>query len=202
MKDFVELENEFQNTQGDALSIIRFFEKNKADIDYLDDTTEPSNGFKLKLFGDYGVSLAMSGNTIKALSVLDEFMPKFEKDLEDYDEEYKMSSYYELLLWTYGYTLHDVKRYQDAETVFSKLVKLYPDNTKYKKWLAASKTNRFSTIRQTLWTSCFILLAIDILFEKSMEPGLNNAFWLTVGLTIISTLILELYIYVTRKRFE
>ncbi|MGC1242586.1 MAG: hypothetical protein WA874_13430 [Chryseosolibacter sp.] len=202
MKDFVELENEFSDVKGDTLSTIRFFESNKKDIDNLDASYGQNRSFRLTLYGSYGISLAISGNTNKALTILDAFIPTFEKDLESYDDEYVKSPFYESLLWTYGYTLHDAKRYPDSELVFAKLIKLYPDNTKYKKWLAASKLNRYSTIRQTLWTACFLLLAIDILFQKSMEQGLSNAFWITVALTIITTLSLELHIYIIKKKNE
>lgn len=202
MKDLVELENEFEDVKGDSLSIIRFFENNRDDIEYLDASIEPGKSFKSKLYGDYGLSLAVSGNTNKALKILDAFVPSFEKELENYSDEHKTLPYYELLLWTYGYTLHDVERYHDAETVFAKLVEFYPDNSKYKKWLAASKTNRYSKIRHMLWIGCFILLAIDFLFEKGMAQGAKNAFWIMVGLTIILTLSLELYTYIINKRHE
>ena len=202
MKDFVELQNEFSDVKGDTLSTIRFFESNKKDIDNLDDAYGQNRSFRLTLYGSYGISLAISGNTNKALTILDAFIPTFERDLESYDDEYVKSPFYESLLWTYGYTLLDANRYTDAQLVFSKLIKLYPDNTKYKKWFAASKINRYSTIRQTLWTACFILLAIDILFEKSMGQGLSNTFWITVALTIITMLSLELHILLIKKKNE
>ena len=200
MKDFVELENEFSEVKGDARSTIRFFENNKKDIDNLADSYEQNKSFKLTLYGSYGMSLAVNGNTGKAITILDSLLPSFEKDLETYDDDYAKSPFYESLLWIYGYTLLEAKRYTDAESTFAKLTMLYPDNTKYRIWLAASKTNRFSTIRQTLWTACFIFLAIDILLEDSMHQTLSKAFWITVAMTLFTILSLELYIYIIKRQ--
>lgn len=201
MKDFVELENEFDNVKGDSLATIRYFEKNKEAIDYLDDSVVSNRSFKLKLYGDYGIGLAVSGNINKALTVLDDYIPAFEKESEE-DQELLSSPYYEHLLWTYGYSLHDAKRFKDAERVFNKLLKQHPDNSKYKNWFVASKTNRHSTIKQALWTACFLLLATDFLFGKDMGLRLKALFWITAAITLTSVLSLELYHHFIKRKFE
>ena len=202
MKDSVQLENEYEHLKGDPLAVVRFFEKNKDDIELLDESQMSVRHFKLTLYGDYGISLAVNGNIHKAIPVLEELIPAFEREAEKYDRELETSAYYEKMLWAFGCSLHEAKRYQEAQRIFDKLVKYYPDNTKYKKWFVTAKANRLSAARQSLWVACFAFIVIDFLFNKDMGEAMKNLFWITAVIILFVTLSLELYIYLIRKKYS
>jgi hypothetical protein len=77
--NFEELQEELFKVKDDSLAFIRYFERNSDDIEKLDDSDGEQKFFKLKMNGDYGLCLANSGNTVKAIKVLEKFIPKFEQ---------------------------------------------------------------------------------------------------------------------------
>ena len=197
---FETLEEEYLKVKDDSLSFIRFFESNSDAIEKLDDSDEEEKGFKLRLHGDYGLCLANSGTAEKAVKVLETFIPMFEKESGLTETELVTAPYYEHLLWAFGSSLYYTDKVDETEKTFERLVKMRPDNQKYKNWLKGTKEKRFSKIRKGLYVSVFVWLAIDILFIKSMDIGLKGFFLLSGAIVLGATVILEIHVYLLKRR--
>lgn len=200
--DFKKLEKEFFKVKDDSLAFIRYFESNSDAIEKLDDNDEEQKGFKLKMNGDYGLCLANSGSTEKAIKILGTFIPKFEKESGLSHSELLKATYYEHLLWAFGSSLFYTDKIDDAENIFERLVKMQPDNQKYKNWLRATKEKRFSKLKTGLYISVFTWLVIDILFIRSMGSELKGIFLMTGAGVACGIITLETYLFVLRKRFR
>jgi hypothetical protein len=193
------LETEFLKVKDDSLSFIRFYENNIDAIEKLDHNDEEQKGFKLKMNGDYGLCLASSGSTEKAVKVLAVFIPKFEKEAGLTEIELATTPYYEHLLWAFGSSLYYTDKVDETEKIFERLIKMQPDNQKYKNWLKETKEKRFSKIRKGLYISVFGWLAINLLFYKSFDIGLRGIFLLGGAFIFSATFILEIYIYLLKR---
>ncbi len=200
--DFKKLENEFFKVKDDSLAFIRYFESNSDAIEKLDDNDEEQKGFKLKMNGDYGLCLAGSGSTDKAIKVLATFIPRFEQESGLNDTDLLKAAYYEHLLWAFGSSLYYTDKVDETEKIFERLVKMQPDNQKYKNWLRSTKEKRFSKLKKGLYISVFTWLFIDILFIRSMDSGLKGIFLMSGAGVVCGTIILEAYLFVLRKRFR
>jgi hypothetical protein len=196
---FDKLETEFLKVKDDSLAFIRFFESNSDAIEKLDDSDEEQKGFKLKMNGDYGLCLANSGTTEKEVKVLETFIPRFEKESGLTQTELVTTPYYEHLLWAFGSSLYYTDKINETEKTFERLVKMQPDNQKYKNWLKGTKEKRFSKFRKVLYVSFFAWLAIDVLFIKSMDIGLKGIFLLSGAIVLGATVVLEIYVFLLKR---
>lgn len=196
---FKKLETEYIKVKDDSLAFIRFFEGNSDAIEKLDDSDEEQKGFKLKMNGDYGLCLANSGATEKAVKILETFIPKFEKESGLTETELLTTPYYEHLLWAFGSSLYYTDKVNETEKTFERLVKMQPDNQKYKNWLKGTKEKRFSKFRKGFYVSVFVWLAVDILFIKSMDIELKGVFLLTGAIVLGATVILEIYVFLLKR---
>jgi hypothetical protein len=142
---------------------------------------------------------ANSGTTEKAVKVLTTFIPKFEKESGLTATELLTTPYYEHLLWAFGSSLYYTDKIDETEKTFEQLVKMRPDNQKYKNWLKGTKGKRFSKIRKGLYVSVFVWLAIDILTFKSMDIGLKGFFLSSGAIVLGATVILEIYVYLLKR---
>ena len=200
--DFEKLEKEFFKVKDDSLSFIRYFESNSDFIAKLDDNDEEQRGFKLKMNGDYGLSLAASGSPKKAVEVLEGFIPKFEKESGLDEDELSKTAYYEHLLWAFGSSLYYTDKIDETEKVFSRLVELQPENQKYKNWLRATKQKRYSRLRTILYVLLFAWIFVEIVFIKSMTSGLKMIFMMTGLGVICGTIILEAYLFFLKRKYQ
>jgi tetratricopeptide (TPR) repeat protein len=193
------LETEYLKVKDDSLAFIRFYECNSDAIEKLDDSDDEQKGFKQRMNGDYGLCLANSGTTDKAVKVLETFIPIFEKESGLTETELMATPYYEHLLWAFGSSLYYTDQVDETEKIFERLVKMQPDNQKYKNWLRGTKEKRFSKFRKGLYVSIFVWFAIDILFMKSMDSRLKGIFLLSGAILLGATVILETYVYLLKR---
>lgn len=198
--DFERLEEEYFKFKDDTLAFIKFYETNLESIEKLDDKDEEQNGFKLKMNGDYGLCLATSGNTEKAVKVLETFIPRFEKESGLSETEIETTPYYEHLLWALGSSLYYTDNIEKTQRTFERLTKLQPDNQKYKNWLKGTIEKKFSKFRKASYVFIFSWFLVDILFIKSMDIGLKGVFLISGGLIVIGTISLETYVYYLKKK--
>ncbi len=198
--DFEKLQDELSDTAMDALSFIRFYEKNMEAIEGLDDSDANQKQFKFRMRGDYGLSLAAAGITAKATDVLREFVPRFERESGLSAEERLKNPYYEGLLWSLGSCSYYTAHVGDTEKAFQQLVRMSPDNVKYRNWLMSTRERRFKLPRRIIYTSAIIWAFCSFVFLQFMEGTLKGMFLLIGPLLMVLILVMEGYIYFYKKR--
>lgn len=200
MKDFNQLIQEFEQlSKSDDLVMIKFYESN---IDLIENTPYQPQEFdhKLKMTGEYGLSLVSAGLYSKATKVLKSVIQQFKIIAERKDKDPYEITYFEHLLWNYGVALWEIKNTKETKIVFEELVKHYPKNEKYHAWLNGLKANKIQKINNVfLVIGAFYLVGNYTFFDKLNEDVQNILSWLSIPI-LITFLALELYIYLLKRK--
>ena len=201
LKTTQQLKSEFDLiSSSDNLAFIRFYESNIQSIDSIDSSLDDDHyNFKLRLICEYGISLVSGGQYTKGVSVLEKAIPMFENEPKNSNFDLKTNSYLEHLLWNYGLALWEVKRTNESMNVFRRLVSYYPENDKYRNWLAGLKASKLRKIATPIWLCCFIWLLGDLLFFDKLDPQ-TRLYLSVLGLLILlSAGLMELIILLIKK---
>jgi len=202
LKDIYQLKQEFDNlNSSDNLAYLRFYENNIDSIENIDiDKDDDHYNSKLRLYGEYGLSLVGSGHFTRGASVLGKAIPMFENAPKQEYSKLMEISYFEHLLWNYGLALWETKRIKSSIEIFERLVDYYPNNDKYRNWLNGLKATKIKKYTKPLWIVWMIWLFCEFtFFEKFDSRTQFHLAAIGAGLFIIIGL-LELYIYITKRK--
>ncbi|WP_027421231.1 tetratricopeptide repeat protein [Crocinitomix catalasitica] len=201
-KDILQLERELNGLNlDDPLAFINFYERNTNAIDSIEISKDAQHYyFKLRLFYKYGLNLAGRGEYTKSVTVLEKALKMFDRNPRINTEDGREIISIESLLWNYGASLWETKQIERSKTVFERLVKDYPNNDKYKKWLNGLLDERLSKITQPFWIVGGIWLVCELTIFKNFDS--NTQFWLSIGgaLILLTLLALELVGYLMKRK--
>ena len=176
------------------------FEKHKDFLDTIDYKDDPEiYDLYSRLVADYGIALAKIEAYKKALPILNQGLELFKKNKHYSWDELKKLPFYENLLFNRGISNYYLDNYQNAKQDFQLLLKIYPDNTIYEKWLIAINNVFLNRLKNVLWISGSIVLAFEVFLDQSRT--LKNILLTGVSLFLISALVLELITYRRKKKY-
>lgn len=202
MKDIFELKEEYDKIEpSDNMNMIRFYERNIDSIKNINiNKGQEHYNVKLRLDCEYGLSLVNKGHYSKGVRFLEDAIQMFEKSANLDYEKLNEISYFESLLWNYGYALYQIKDYSKSFEVFKRLTSYYPKNDRYKAWLHELKLKRTAKILRLIWVLVVIWLVGEYtIFDKlnSQTQSVTNFFGIVILLLVIGT---ELYIYIEKRK--
>lgn len=202
LKDIHQLKEEFDNlNQSDNLAYIRFYENNLDSIDKIDiEKDEGHYNAKLRLFCEYGLSLVGGGHYTRGASVLEKAIPMFENAPNQDFDKLKEISYFEHLLWSYGVALWETQRIESSIEIFNRLVDYYPDNDKYRSWLNGLKATKIKKYTKPLWIVIAIWLVCDFTIFEKFDSIVQFRLSIFGAALLVIVGLLELYIYITKKK--
>lgn len=187
--------------KGDNIALIKFYEKNKELIESIDILKSDENYYtKLKLICEYGLGLVNNGHYRKGVEILGQAVPMFENTPNQEYDKLKDISYFENLLWDYGFALHETKQTNKAIEVFKRLNAYYPENDKYRNWFYGLKAIKLGKIVKPIWILGGIWLIGELtLFEKFES---RTRFYLSMigGVILLIILSFEITIYLIKRK--
>jgi hypothetical protein len=195
-KPYDELIDEF-NSLPDHLykTHISFFNENLNDILNIDESVnEHHKAAKIKLYGEYGVSLVGTGYYTKGTKFIEESIQLYLDNVKDLELEIpEKSIFYENLIWHQGLGLYEQKKLAASINVFKTLTTFYPENELYIKWLNKLKRTRIDKVTTPLWSICSIWVIGEFSFFGNLAMNIQKGI-LAIGITfILIVLAIELY---------
>jgi tetratricopeptide (TPR) repeat protein len=115
---------------------------------------------------DYGIMLYKSGYLNKALNYIELAIAKFENDRNINIADLLEEPLYEKLIFHRGMALYNLKKHNEANIDFQRLIKYFPNNDKYNSWIKGIKAQRYSLIE---WGFAFFAI-VCIILSMYFEP--------------------------------
>ncbi len=169
--------------------LINSFDNHQSTIDTFNysSTPELSNSY-LRLLSEYALSLSVLDKDKKAIPFLDKALLLYERN---YSKELFQTETYEFLLWHRGKCNFNLKHFDIAKADFDVLVKHYPDNAIYQKWVDEFANIKLSRLINVFYFLLFISLICS--FFKNNLLLHNVSFYLLFvfgGIIIVTESIL------------
>jgi tetratricopeptide (TPR) repeat protein len=176
------------------------FEKQQNAIDTVDyNATVESQEIYSKLLADYGIALSEIKSYKKAIPILTKSLELISNN-KKYSPEtlYKLETY-ELSLFKRGFCNYHLDNYELARLDFELLIKHFPDNSIYPKWINAIKNHKIVRLKNISWYFVAGAVLIEGFLDKT--PLLKT---ITLGLGLIAFLfaiLVETILYLERRKY-
>lgn len=202
MNDIQQLNEEFNKIgESDNLGMVKYYESNNDSIDNIDiDSDIEHYNTKLRLQGEYGLSLVSSGHPSPAVAVLAKSMQMFENSPTIDNDTLHEFNYYQHLKWNYGLALYRSNQKSKATEIFKSLVHDYPKNEMYFAWLIQLKEEKINKITRPFWIICGIWLIGELTFFEKLDQNIQFTLSIIGFLFLVPVVISELYLYTLKKK--
>jgi tetratricopeptide (TPR) repeat protein len=181
--------------------VIHFCEKNVLTIQNLDEEDLNKLTLKRNLLSDYGYALAKSGQSSKAIPILEEAVRLHEKNPAFENDKDKLDGY-QYIVFLLGESFYKAGETDRARKTFENLTSISPDNDSYKSWLIATKNYSRKKFNRMVFISFTVWLLISVVFRAFIPKSLDFLFGLA-GLTLfIVWTTLELKSYLVKRRYR
>ena len=186
-----------------STNFIDLFESNKDLVDSL-----AVNGDKevhnkvMRLTADYAHHLAMKENYKKALPIIDKAIRLFQEYPDFKDKELFKIEFYETLVFDRVVANYYLKRFKKAQHDLKILTAKFPDNDKYKNWLAATKTYSTQILINILWYVIAAVVVTTAIVERQ-DLGIFYDIILYIGaVALIAAMIAEITKVIRKKKIK
>lgn len=188
-----------ENTKSHK-DLVLNYEKYKEELDRFDyNESQEKYDLFLRLLSDYAIALAGIESYKKAIPHIEKALELFKADKEFDPQKIYNTKFYELLLWNRGKSNYYLENYSLAKLDFELLVKEYPDNFIYKKWLITTKNIKLHLIKNILWYGVVVSLFIETFLDKIIFEKLIVIYIGILGL--LAVLTLEALVYYRKKKY-
>jgi tetratricopeptide (TPR) repeat protein len=176
------------------------FKKHQQAIESVDyNSAEDTYDTYSQLIGDYGIALAETQSYKKAIPVLDKALDLLIKNKRFAPDTLPNLAFYETLLFKRGQSYYNLDKFELAKPDFELLIKLYPDNSIYPKWVNAIKNGNLIRLRNILWYCVAGAVIIENFFNnRTLMKYLILGFGV---LSLISVVVLEIVFYFKKRKY-
>ncbi|MHB9141759.1 MAG: tetratricopeptide repeat protein [Paludibacter sp.] len=189
-------------------------EKTKSDRDFIDNyrkyetvieeldynSSEETYNRYSQIIADYGIALSNTRSFKKAIPIINQALDLFINNKKYTPDTLRNIQFYEVLLFNRAICNYYLDKFELAKPDFELLIKLYPDNTDYPKWIYGYKTRRLNQLRNILMYIVTASIVIECFFE-------NFTIWkyIFLGIGVISIVIsriTELIILIRKRKYS
>ena len=153
-----------------------------------------------QLIADYSIALSSTKSYKKAIPVINKALDLFLNNKKHTPDTLRNVGFYEALLYNRATCNFNLDKFELAKLDFELLIKLYPDNSDYPKWINSFKTKKLYRLRNILFYILAISLFIATIFENRTTG--KYIFLGIVLLSLVLTGIIELNIYIRKRKYS
>ncbi len=177
------------------------FERHQKTIETIDyKASQDTYDIYSQLIGDYGIALAETKSYKKAILPIDKALDLFLNNKKYATDTLPKVKFYETLIFNRGLCNYYLDKYDLARPDFELLVKLYPDNDIYPKWIIAIGNRKLNRLKNILWYFVAGSVLIESFFSKTT---LIKEITLGLGLlALLGAIILETMMYYRKKKYS
>ncbi|MEQ8687267.1 MAG: tetratricopeptide repeat protein [Imperialibacter sp.] len=204
MKSIYEFKKETDNLPStDLLKQVEYYRNNSTEIFMIDESIDQEHyRAKMKLMGDYGMTLSANSNYSEAYPILTKAISLWRTDPYRDETPPEDISYFQHLLLHLGVAAFHKKDIKEARETFRLLVKKDPTNYKYQNWQITVSLYRLNIISRI---SGYVFLALIVLrmLLKSILPEWLDSFYYPVSATfVLAYFTIEIVKWRTRSKLE
>ena len=156
----------------------------------------------MRLTADYAHHLTMKENYNKAIPQLDKAVGLFETYSDFRDTDLYQIGFYETLIFDRAMSNYYLKNFKIAKQDLKVLTDKFPDNDKYKNWMAATKTHSIRKLINVLWYVIAAAVLLTSFVEREDIGDLYDIVLIIGGLALIGAVSAEIFKAINKKKIK
>ena len=153
-----------------------------------------------QLIADYAIALSSTNSYKKAIPVIDKALDLFLNNKKHTPDTLRNVGFYEALLFNRATCNYYLDKFELAKPDFELLIKLYPDNSDYPKWINGFKTKKLYRLRNLLF---YIIATSTLIVSIFKNQTLLKYIFLGIGLTsLVLAGIIELNLFIRKRKYS
>ena len=203
MKDIKQISDEIydkENTKSHR-DFIDNYRKHETEIEETNyNSSQETYDIYSRLIADYSIALSSTKSYKKAIPEIDKALDLFINNKKYTPDTLRNVGFYEALLFNRATCNYYLDKFDLAKPDFDLLIKLYPDNSDYPKWINGFKTKKLYRLRNLLF---YVLAASTLIVTVFENRTLLKYIFLGIGLTaLVFTGIIELNIFIRKRKYS
>jgi tetratricopeptide (TPR) repeat protein len=191
------------DTTSDPKVFLGFLESNREIVENVTiNGNQDLHDKVMRLTADYAHYLTMNENYKKAIPIIDKAVELFQTYSDFKDTDLYKIGFYETLIFDRAIANYYLQNFEYAKQDLKALTDKFPDNDKYKNWLATTKTYSIQKLINVLW---YVIAAVVLLtsFTGREDIGvLYDIILILGGLVLIGAISAEIFKATTKKKIK
>ncbi|WOK07737.1 hypothetical protein RT717_03750 [Imperialibacter roseus] len=204
MKSIYQIKKETDDLPStDLLKQVEYYRNNSTEIFMIDESIDQEHyRAKMKLMGDYGMTLSANSNYSEAYPILTKAIALWRTDPYRDDTPPEDISYFQHLLMHLGMAAFYRRDIEEAKETFGLLVKKDPTNYRYQNWQTTVTLYRLNIISRTFGYLFLGTVVLRIVLKSILPDWVDSFYYPVLSLFILGYIILEIIKWRNKSKLE
>ena len=157
----------------------------------------------LRLIANHAHNLTIRESFKKAQPHLDKAISLFQSHPEYKEKELLTIPFYEILIFDRAVVKYRLKDYKSSDKDLKLLTSKFPDNDKYKSWLASAQTYKLQNYFKYVWYTILAVVLFTTFFDKEDIGQVYNLIVLIIGgIALLLAIPFEIIIRLKKRKIK